>query len=228
MYSILAATLTVITLFGEIYFVQAQNAVGIGTTTPSSAYMMHILGQGTKSGLLVESNTNRSGIQISQSGSEAGLRVFNASTSAAPGIRLDHQGNGDAFVISKTGSGGSVANFFNGNAANDASAVFSGTSAAGGYAIGASNFANGNAFAVWGGGMRVTTTTLSTGTTITSRNIAYLITGGGPYTISFPLSLGEIFYFFNSTPSAVSVAGITIPANAGRTCIVMDGILRGF
>ena len=208
--------------------IHGQGSVGIGTTSPSSAFMLHVLGQTTKSGILVESSGNRFGMSISQTGSEAGLRVFNSTTSTAPEVRIEHQGSGDAFSISKTGVGGSAANFFNSNSANDGSVLFSATSAPNGYGVGAANFGNGNALAIWGGGIRVTQLTLSTGTTITSRAVAYLITGGGPYTFSFGLSVGELFYVFNATANPVLVNSIPIPAGAGRTLIVMDGVLRGF
>lgn len=208
-----------------------QNSVGIGTLNPSSSYMMHVVGQSAKSGLLIQTNgTGQYGLQILQDNNAAGsaLRIFNNASNSTPAVEIQQQGTGDALVITKSGQGGSVANFYNSNSTNNGSAVFSATNAPEGYGLGVSNYGNGNAFALWGGGMRVTQLTLSSGTVINSRAVAYLISGGGPYTINYPLNSGETFYFFNSTTSPVNVGSITIPAGAGKVCIVMDGILRGF
>jgi hypothetical protein len=92
--------------------------------------------------------------------------------------------------------------------------------------MGAMNTANGFAYAAWGGGIRVTSHTVASGTTIATRATAYLINGGGPYTFGFSLANGEMMMIFNNTASAVTVGGVSIPANSGKTCVVLEGVLR--
>jgi len=212
-----------------VHAVKAQGRVGIGTSNPNSNYMMHILGQSNTQGLLIESASNSAGAEIVHAGSGPGLRVVKSSGGSGESIRIDHIANqGDALYISKTGTGGSAANFWSSNAANDASTLFSGTVAPNGYGIGAANFANGIGLAIWGGGIRVIQQVLSTGTTISSRGTAYLINGGGPYSFSFTPVNGEIFLFYNNTANPVNIGSVSILPNSGKTCVFMEGALRGF
>jgi hypothetical protein len=87
---------------------------------------------------------------------------------------------------------------------------------------------NGLALRLSEGGVTMNVEALSSGTAISRRATAYLLTGGGPYSFSFALNNGDLFFIFNSSASAISVGGVSIPANAGRTCMVMGGILRAW
>ena len=206
----------------------AQNSVGIGTSTPDASFMLHILGQAAKSGLLIESANANAGLTVNQTGSGNGLKIIKSAVSSGQALNIEHQGSGDAVYVSKTSAGGSAVNIWVSNSANEASALFSGTTAPNGYGIGAGNFGNGVGFAIWGGGMRITQLNLTSGTTIANRAVSYQINGGGPYSFGFIPGTGELFYVYNNTLSPVVVAGFSIPANSGKTLIVMDGVLRAF
>lgn len=144
------------------------------------------------------------------------------------GLRVTLEGGtGDAIFAEKTAGPGSAGNFQNSNASNSNAALFAATNAATGSAFGTANFGNGNAVSIFGGGLRLSTGTLSGGGNITTRNAAYEITGAGAYTVNFPLSNGETFFFYNNTASPVTVNSISIPANSGRTFIVLSNVLRG-
>jgi hypothetical protein len=156
--------------------------------------------------------------------------IYAVTNGAGPAINATHTGGlGDAMYVERQGAGGgSAGNFRISNTQNTASSVYASTTAPGGVAIGVNNEANGVALAIWGGGMRVSTSTLSAGTLITTRASAYLISGGGPYTFDTAIALneGELFYFLNTTLADVDVAGAIIPANSGKTCIFLGGALR--
>lgn len=141
-------------------------------------------------------------------------------------IHATHKGTTGDAIYAETASTGSAGNFRTSNPDNRASSVYAATNAANGAAIGASNEANGLALAVWGGGMKVSTNDLSTGTSITVRASAYLISGGGPYTFGFIMNEGEIFYIYNNTAAEVFVDKVAIPANSGKTCIFLGAALR--
>jgi hypothetical protein len=96
----------------------------------------------------------------------------------------------------------------------------------GGSTMQTENTGNANALFVAAGGMRLTVTTLSSGTSVSTRTPVYDITGGGPYTISFALTNGEMFLFYNRTSAPVTVNGISIAAGSGITAIVLGGQLR--
>ncbi len=158
------------------------------------------------------------------------LRVVNNSnTAGAYAVQVQQTGSSsdDALLVTKSGGNGSAGNFQNTNAANDLTTLFSMTNAPGGTALGGLNSANGYALSLFSGGARVSTTTISSGTSITNRSVGYLITGGGPaFTLGFILDDGGFFYFFNQTAGTITVNGISIAANTGKTCIILGGVLR--
>lgn len=145
-------------------------------------------------------------------------------------INATHSGaSGDAIYAEHQGSGnGSAGNFRISNAANGASALYAATNAPSGTSIGASNDANGIALAIWAGGMKITTNEVTT-TSITTRAAAYRITTGGTsFTLDFGPIDGEVFMIYNETGQAITVGGILIPNNEGRTLIVFPGgVIRG-
>lgn len=172
------------------------------------------------------------GAVINNSGSNAGtaLRVLNASNnSGSYGLEIYQTGtlSNDALYVLRSNGGGSAGNFQNTNAGNTSSALYAQTNAEGGHALGASNVGNGYAFSIFSGGSKVSTNVLATGTTISSRAVAYLINGGGPYAFGFSVSEGDLFYFFNNTALPITVGGVNIAGNTGRTCVFLGGSLRG-
>ena len=172
-------------------------------------------------------NANAALIEIANSvNNYPALQVNTAGTGFAVNAR--HTGTaGDAIYAEHAGAAnGSAGNFRVSHAENSASALFAATNAPSGTAVGASNEANGLAFAIWGGGMKVSTHTLLADASITTRASAYLISGGLSYTVGFLMSEGEIVYFFNSTAGNVTVEKTSIPANSGKTFIFLGGALR--
>ena len=95
--------------------------------------------------------------------------------------------------------------------------------------MGAMNTANGSAFSIFQGGMKLSTFEVTTGTTIATRAAAYRITGGGPaYTISFPSGTGDIYMVYNDTAGAITFEGVSIPSGTGKIVINFNsGSFRG-
>lgn len=197
--------------------------------------------QGTGPGIDVfmhNVNSSAAGFSASQMGQgSASIFEINNVNSRAPSvyaitngsgyaIHAAHKGTAGDAIYAETTSTGSAGNFRITNPNNTASSVYAATNAAAGAAIGAANDANGLGLAVWSGGMKVSTNQLSTGTSITVRASAYLISGGGPYSFGFIMNEGEIFYFYNNTAADVVVDKLTIPANSGKTCIFLGAALR--
>ena len=212
----------------------------ISSTAPGFAVDQQGLGNGGNFNII---NASSSGTSLFSSttgtGSAANFTINNTTSNAAglssttngsgSAIRATHTGTlGDVIYAERQGTGsGSAGNFRISNAGNTASAVFGVTNVAGGTAVGALNETNGVALAIFGGGIKVSTNTLVTGTSITTRAAAYLITGGGPYTFAFIVTEGEVFYIYNNIAvGTVDVAGAIIPANSGKTCIFLGGALR--
>lgn len=164
------------------------------------------------------------------------LQVNTAGTGFA--INARHTGTtGDAVYAEHAGAGnGSAGNFRISNSGNTASALYAATnSTTGGAAIGASNDANGIAFAIWNGGVQVTTSDVTT-TTIATRASAYrVISGGTSFNITFGPLPGEVFMVYNDTASQIDIldgggTNITsIPAGQGKTFVVFaGGFIRAF
>jgi hypothetical protein len=163
-------------------------------------------------------------------GSSTSPAIYAQTNGPGSGISADNTSTGDAIAAIKTGSSGSAGNFQINNGANNASALFALTNAGNGTSIGAINNGNGNALAIFGGGVRLSTASIST-SPITTRAAAYLITTGASsfsFDPSVTMNEGDTFYFFNSTGVSVTVAGATIAASTGRTFIYMGGALRAF
>lgn len=174
-------------------------------------------------------------------GPAAFFRATNASSPAAVIENTSTNGNSsalrvvqngvttaDALYVEVNNATGSAGNFWNNNPNANISNLFSAMNSPGGSAIGAANFANGMAFSTFGGGVQLTTTTLASGTTVATRATGYLLTGGGPYTLSFTPNNGELMYVYNSSASAISFGGTSIAANTGVIFMVMDNVLRPF
>ncbi len=176
----------------------------------------------------------------------AGFFTINNAASTAPALLVETNGTGYTIQANRTGGNGDVVyatwngasgegsagNFRNNLASNNASALFASTNAAGGSAIGALNDANGMALSLFTGGLKVSTHTVSAGPDITTRAVAYLLEGSaaGTLTITFPITNGDTFYFFNTTGDAIyinSLANEILPGT-GKTMIVLGGTLRSF
>jgi len=199
-------------------------------STGSGIFVTH---QGLgRAGQFIISNASSTApaLDVETNGTGVAGNFVNTGTNFA--IYAQAKGNADAIYARKqAGDGtGSAGNFTNEEPNNPASTLFAMTNAPSGFGLGSMNTAGGNAFAIFQGGMKVSTATLSAGTTITTRAIAYQITGGGPYTFSLTpaLSDGEMFYVFNSSGGSVTVSGTAIPSNSGIVFIVLGGVARAF
>jgi hypothetical protein len=162
------------------------------------------------------------------SSTSPGVTIVSNAAAGSRSLEVFHDGAGDAVYGQTNAAGGSAGNFTVNNAASTASSLFASTNSPNGHAIGAMNNANGRAFSMFSGGLKVSTATLSGGTSIPVRAAAYVISGGGPYSFDagFTLEEGDMFYFFNNTVTSVEVSGFSIPAGTGKTYIYLAGGLR--
>lgn len=178
------------------------------------------------------SNGNAAMIEITNStNAYPALQANTAGTGFA--INARHTGaSGDAIYAEYAGTGdGSAGNFRISNLNNNASAVYAATNG-NGPAMGSSHDANGIAFAILNGGVQITTSQITTGTSLATRASAYQITStsGTAFTIDFGPKDGEVFMVYNETAQPITVGGTTtIPAGQGMTFVVFPGgQVRGF
>jgi hypothetical protein len=164
-----------------------------------------------------------------------GIAVSGVNNGTGYGVYARAVGTTDAMYAIKesTDGTGSAGNFQNNNGGNNASALFANTNAAGGSAIGAINSANGNAFSIFQGGMKVSTQVLdaSVNTVIGTRATAYLITNASlSFTFSGGVSFdeGDMIYIFNSDTVNADIDGFTLAVDNGVVGIYMGGALRFF
>ena len=159
------------------------------------------------------------------------LQASTSGTGAA--INARHTGtSGDAFFAEHAGGTGSAGNFRVSNTTNSASALFAATPSANGTAIGASNEANGVAFAIWSGGLKIVALDVTT-SPIDQRASAYRIIAGTSFTLGYTPTDGEVFMVYNESGQSVDfiASGIThtLVNGQGQTFIVFPGgAVRGF
>ncbi len=197
----------------------ANNATSLFTSTNGSGQAFVAMTTGTGRSAYFDQNN-------ASTTSPAVTVVTNSTSGATHALEAFHNGTGDA-IYGKANSG-SAGNFSSDASSNPASTIFgSSSSTAGGAALGLMHVAEGNALAIFQGGMRVSTANI-TSSSITTRAAAYNITSGGlTFTISFGLTDGEVFFIYNGTGSTITVNGVQITSGVGRTCIVLGGSLRG-
>jgi hypothetical protein len=224
-------------------------SVSNGTGPASSAIYGEHKGSGSAAGVFLITNaaSNSPALYAQTNGGGSALQAV--STGTSNGILTSTTGSGNAVFAIQTGTGralqGQITNpnnnesalraYTNGigragfftvdNASNSAAGIFA-THNGTGNTIHTENTANANALFLASGGMRLAVTSLNNGTNISVRTPVYDIIGGGPYTISFPLTNGEIFLFYNRTNAEVTVNSIAIPVNKGITGIVLGNQLR--
>lgn len=178
-------------------------------------------------------------------GNGGNFNVNNISN-AASALQANTNGTGYAINARHTGTSGDViyaehaglasasaGNFRISNAKSSASALFAATNAVSGTAMGASNDADGIAFAVWRGGVQITVLDVTT-SVIPTRASAFRITAGvTPFSLGFTPTVGEVFMIYNETAAAIDfvAGGIThnILNGQGKTFVVFPGgAVRGF
>ncbi len=202
--------------------------------------------------ILQNPSGNGFGVSVNQQGiASAGEFTINNGSSNANAINATTNGTGNAMSAVNSGTGfglyaralgatdaiyatkqagdgtGSAGNFDNQESGNNASTLFAMTNASGGSAIGAINSANGNAFTIFQGGMRVSTHVLTGGGDINVRAVAYTV-DADVYAFTIPLNEGDIFYFYNIGASNATVESFTIVPDEMLQLIYLGGVLRRF
>jgi hypothetical protein len=95
--------------------------------------------------------------------------------------------------------------------------------------VGITSQGTGYALEIQQGGIKLTTSNVTT-SSITTRASAYSINSGGTtFTMSLPngMTNGEVFFIYNNTGSAITVNSVPFAIGEGRTCVVLGGSLRG-
>ena len=181
-------------------------------------------------------NLSNSANSVNATTSGSGSAVAAVNNGTGFGIYARALGNTDAIYAVKesTDGTGSAGNFINQNLSNGASTLFAMTNAEPGSAIGAINSGNGNALAIFQGGIKVSTSTLnaSTNTVISTRATAYFIEDASlPFTFSGGVAFneGDMIYIFNGdSVNNATIDGFTLATDQGIAAIYMAGALRFF
>ena len=206
---------------GRAGFFTISNATnssdGIFTTTDGSGAGLSSLNSGTGRAGYFEVNNAAS--------TSPTMTVKTNVTGSINGFESFHIGTGDAIFANATN--GSAGNFQNTNSSSPYSTLYAQTNSIGGHALGVSNSAQGNAISVFGGGLKISTSIVST-TTITTRAMAYRITTGGTtFTFSIPgytFSDGDTFFAVNESGQTITLEGIQLVDNEGKTFVYFSGV----
>ncbi len=203
------------------------SAAGVFIISNASSGSPAIFAQtnGTGNAMWATASGSSNGLYATTSGSGNTVFAVQTGTGRALQVQINNTSNAESAIRGFTDGLGRAGFFTVNNPANTAAALFA-THNGNGSSIQAENTGNSNAFYLSSGGMRLAVTGLNSGTNVSTRSPVYDITGGGPYTTSFPLTNGELFLFYNRTAGTVSVNGISIPAGTGITTIVLGGQLR--
>jgi hypothetical protein len=141
-----------------------------------------------------------------------GVYVDQGGVGHAGSFNISNGSNSSNAVQAITKGGGSAGQFETANPANTAPT------------ISASHQGDGIAFAIWRGGMMITTEVVKT-LSITKRAAAYQIlpSGGTTFTLDFGPKDGEVFMVYNETNEVITVAGVPFNMGEGKVLIVFPG-----
>jgi len=212
-----------------IHIGTSGDAIFASTSASSGSAISAQSSTEARAGYFTNSNAGSGGavVTVDNAGGGTSLEAFNNGTGYA--IYAESVSSADALYANKPiGSSGSAGNFNNSEPLNGASTLFAMTNASTGSALGLMNNADGNALAIFAGGVKISTFQATGGGSITTRAAAYTLDANA-YT--FPggfLSEGDTFYIFNMGGGSASIDGQTITAGTGRVFIVIGGVLRGF
>ena len=190
-----------------------------GTTTGSGSVFRAFQTTGPGAGIDVFMNNTTSiavGFSVDQRGlGAAGNFNINNVASGASGILSTTNGTGDAIFGQKpAGSGsGSAGNFQNAEPTNNNSSLFALTNAVGGTALGLINSADGNALAIYQGGLKISNVSLSTPGAIVAKAGLYEISTPGSYTLPATGPVGETCWIANSSVGSVTINAVAPVAN---------------
>ena len=185
-------------------------------------------------------------VQVSNAGPAAAVRVMQPKgTGSGVDIYMQNPGSQGYGVYVDQGGTGYAGSFNITNGSNSSHAVQAITKGAGSAGqfetanpanvsptITASHGGDGIAFAIWKGGVQVTTMDVTT-SIIPARAAAYrLITGGTSFSLGFTPANGEVFMIYNETGQQITfvASGITHTLNPGegKTFISFGTNVRGF
>ena len=185
-------------------------------------------------------------VQVSSAGPAAAVRVMQPKgTGSGLDIYMQNPGSPGYGVYVDQGGTGYAGSFNITNSSNSSHAVQAITKGAGSAGqfetanpanvsptITASHGGNGIAFAIWKGGVQVTTMDVTT-SIIPARAAAYrLIAGGTSFSLGFTPGNGEVFMIYNETGQIIEfiASGITHTLNPGegKTFISFGTNVRGF
>lgn len=190
-----------------------------GTTTGSGSVFRAFQTTGPGAGIDVFMNNTTStavGFSVDQRGlGAAGNFNINNAASGASGVLSTTNGTGDAIFGRKpAGSGsGSAGNFQNAEPTNNNSSLFALTNAVGGTALGLINSADGNALAIYQGGLKISNVSLSTPGAIVAKAGLYEISTPGSYTLPATGPVGETCWIANSSGGSVTINAVAPVAN---------------
>lgn len=185
-----------------------------GTTTGSGSVFRAFQTTGPGAGIDVFMNNTTStavGFSVDQRGlGAAGNFNINNAASGASGVLSTTNGTGDAIFGRKpAGSGsGSAGNFQNAEPTNNNSSLFAVTNAVGGTALGLINSADGNALAIYQGGLKISNVSLSTPGAIVAKAGLYEISTPGSYTLPATGPVGETCWIANSSGGSVTINAV--------------------
>ncbi len=212
-----------------IHIGTAGDAIFASTSASSGSAISALSSTEARAGYFTNSNAGSSAavVTVDNAGGGTSIEAFNNGTGYA--LYAESVSSTDALYANKpAGSSGSAGNFNNSEPSNGASALFAMTNAATGSALGLMNNADGNALAIFSGGVKVSTFQATGGGSINTRAAAYTVDANA---FTFPggfLAEGDTFYIFNVGGGSASIDGQTITAGTGRVFIVIGGVLRGF
>ena len=190
-----------------------------GTTTGPGSVFRAFQTTGPGAGIDVFMNNTTStavGFSVDQRGlGAAGNFNINNAASGASGVLSTTNGTGDAIFGRKpAGSGsGSAGNFQNAEPTNNNSSLFALTNAVGGTALGLINSADGNALAIYQGGLKISNVSLSTPGAIVAKAGLYEISTPGSYTLPATGPVGETCWIANSSGGSVTINVVAPVAN---------------
>lgn len=210
---------------GNAGLFQITNA---GNTYP--ALQVNTAGDGAAINAVTDGTGGAASFHNNNGGSGAAT-LFSSNAGTGPAIQGQTASGFTAILGRQEGMNGTAARFEIVNASNGSAAVEAITPGPG-PAIRASNDSKGIAFAIWSGGIQVTTEDI-TASSIANRASAYRITGTNTtFTLDFGPVNGEVFLIINDTANPITISGggsnITLLSGEGKTFIMFPGALRAF
>lgn len=226
-------------------------SLGVGTATPNAHAALHVESPTGNQGFLLprlttQQRTNEA-FTTTLAATDNGLLVYDSDmkelfiwkdTQWAKLVPEGGEGGSGGQVIAQiTGTGaavygsttgtGSAGVFSVSNDGNSAPAVSASTDGTGS-AIQVNHTTGGVALQLVTGNIRLSTLQINVAGPISQRSAIYDLTAGGPHTLSFTASEGEIVMAYNSTGDPITIEGVNVPFQEVVQLIFIDGDWRQF